>query len=61
MSPLSNTVSRRLVSLFFKGHKETIFMEEISKRWQKLSLIDTEGDKFDLSKEKIIPDRKSVV
>ena len=53
---LSNIVARRLVGLFFQGHGETIFMEEISKRWQKLSLTDTEGDKFDLSKEKIIPE-----
>ena len=31
-------------------------MEEISKRWKKLSLTDIEGDKFDLSKEKKIPE-----
>lgn len=31
-------------------------MEEIPKRWQKLSLTDTEGDKLDLSKEKRIPE-----
>ncbi|XP_075633956.1 uncharacterized protein At4g02000-like [Castanea sativa] len=31
-------------------------MEEISKRWQKLSLTDTEGDKVDLSKEKRMPE-----
>ena len=55
MFPLSNTVARRLVGLFFQGHRETVFTEEISKRWQKLSLTDTKGDKFDLSKEKKIP------
>ena len=53
---LSNIVARRLVGLFFQGHGETVFMEKISKRWQKLSLTDTEGDKFDLSKEKKIPE-----
>ena len=31
-------------------------MEEISKRWKKLSLTDIEGDKFDLSKEKKRPE-----
>ena len=56
MFPLSNTVARRLVGLFFQGHRETVFTEEISKRWQKLSLTDIEGDKFDLSKEKKRPE-----
>ena len=54
MSPLSNTIAIRLMGLFFQGYKETIVMEDLSKRWQKLSLTDTKGDKFDLSKEKQI-------
>ena len=54
LSPLSNTIAMRLMGLFFQGYRETVVMEDLSKRWQKLSLTDTEGDKFDLSKEKQI-------
>lgn len=54
LSPLSNTVAGRLVGLFFQGYRETVVVEDLSKRWQKLSLTDTEGDKFDLSKVKQI-------
>lgn len=44
------------MGLFFQEYRETFVMEDLSKRWQKLSLIDTEGDKFDLSKKKQIPE-----
>ena len=54
LSPLSNTIAMRLMGLFLQGYRETVVMEDLSKRWQKLSLTDTEGDKFDLSKEKQI-------
>ena len=30
-------------------------MEELSQKWKKLSLTNTEGSKFDLSKEKHLP------
>ena len=55
LSPLGNTVARRLVGLFFQGYSETVFIEELSQRWQKLSLTDMEGSKFDFSKEKHLP------
>ena len=50
--PPSTTVTRGQVGLFFGGTGKQFYMEELSQRWQKISLTDTEGTKFDLSKEK---------